>query len=166
MRNLLEACETRIQILPVKWGTRNYICHGEQNLHSFSPDVIYIRLEQLYRPTSVRCQHKRDKSSHRTQPSREPVPTFPTLCNSICHSSLTLRSRIHLFNFLKLFIWRLIHKYATSEVKLIISKIFIFEVVTPSRRHSPKKSSGHIKGHENVKALTIVSVRCQPEMTS
>jgi hypothetical protein len=149
-RNLFEGCETRTQILPVKWGARNYICHGKQNLHSFSPDIIYIRLKQLYLPSSMRCQHKRDNNSHRTQPSRESVPTFPTLCNSICHFSLTLRSRIHFFQFVQLFVWRRILKTDTSEVKLIISKIAIFGVATPSRRHSPENSSGHIQGQENV----------------
>lgn len=135
-------------------------------MHSCSPDVIYIRLEQLLLPSSMCCQHKRDNSSHRTQPSREPVPTFSTLCNNIGHFSLTLRSRINLLNLFNYLFGDGFIRLTRLKWKLIISNIAIFGFATPSRRHSPKDSNGYIQGQENIKALTIMPVRCQPELTS
>jgi hypothetical protein len=90
------------------------------------------------------------------------VPTFPTL-----QQYLPFLTYIAVQNsFIQLFVWRLIHNTDTNEIKRIISKIAIIGVATPSRRHIPENILGHIKGQENVKALTIMSVRCQPELMS
>jgi hypothetical protein len=92
------------------------------------------------------------------------VPKFSTLCNNIWHSSLTLRSRIHLLNLFNYLFGDGFVRLTRLKWKLTVSNIAIFGFAMPSRCHSPDDSNGHIQGQENVKALTIMPIRCQPEL--